>query len=86
MSKQSFQYLCDQLKGVLEKQTTRLRKPLAVEQHVANTVWILTTTSKYRTVAHLFGVARCTVCGGGPRKMQGYCHKIYEFVCFIPYW
>jgi len=64
MSKQSFQYLCDQLKGVLEKQTTRLRKPLAVEQRVAITVWILatTTTCEYRTVAHLSGVARCTVC------------------------
>ena len=53
MSKQSFQYLCDQLKGVLEKQTTRLRKPLAVEQRVAITVWILATTSEYRTVTHL---------------------------------
>ena len=62
MSKQSFQYLCDQLRGVLEKQATRLRKPLAVEQRVAITLWILATTAEYRTVAHLFGVARCTVC------------------------
>jgi len=62
MSKESFHYLCDQLRGVLEKQTTRLRKPLTVEQRVAITLWILATTSEYRTVAHLFGVARCTVC------------------------
>ena len=37
MSKQSFQYLCDQLKGVLEKQTTRL-----LESHwLLNNVWPL---------------------------------------------
>ena len=56
MSKESFHYLCDQLRGVLEKQTTRLRKPLTVEQRVAITLWILATTSEYRTVAHLFDV------------------------------
>ena len=46
----------------LEKQTTRLRKPLSVEQRVTITLWILATPVEYRTVAHLFGVARCTVC------------------------
>ena len=45
MSKQPFQYLCDQLNGVLEKQTTMLQEPLLVEQCVAITVWILATTS-----------------------------------------
>ena len=60
MSRESFYYLCDQLKHLLEKQTTRLRKPLSVEQRVAITLWILATPID--TVAHLFGVARCTVC------------------------
>jgi len=46
---------------LLEKETTRLRKPLSVEC-VAITLWILATACEYRTVAHLFGVARCTVC------------------------
>ena len=62
MNKQSFDYLCDELRDILEKQTTKLRKPLTVEQCVAITLWILATTSEYHTVAHLFGVARCTVC------------------------
>ena len=47
MSRESFYYLCDQLKHLLEKQTTRLRKPLSVEQRVAITLWILATTVEY---------------------------------------
>ena len=62
MSRESFYYLCNQLKNLLEKQTTRLRKPLSVEQRVAITLWVLATPVEYRTVAHLFGIARCTVC------------------------
>ena len=62
MSRESFYYLCGQLKHLLEKQTMRLRKPLSVEQRVAITLWVLATTVEYRTVAYLFGVARSTVC------------------------
>jgi len=62
MSRESFLYLCDQLKPMLEKQTTRLRAPVSVERRVAITLWFLATTAEYRTVAHLFGIARCTVC------------------------
>ena len=62
MSRESFYYLCDQLKHLLEKQTMKLRKPLSVEQRVAIILWVLATTVEYRTVAHLFGVARSTVC------------------------
>ena len=47
---------------MLEKQTTRLRVPVSIERRIAITLWILVTTAEYRTVAHLFGVARCTVC------------------------
>ena len=36
--------------------------PICVEQRVAITLWCLATCSQYRTIAHLFGMARCTVC------------------------
>ena len=39
-----------------------MRKPLSVKQRVAITLLVLATTVEYRTVAYLFGVARCTVC------------------------
>ena len=39
-----------------------LRKSLSVEQRVAVTLWYLATPTEYRTIPHLFGIARSTVC------------------------
>ena len=36
-----------------------MRRP---ERRVAITLWVLATPSEYRSIAHLFGLARCTVC------------------------
>ena len=58
----------------IAKKHTQLRTPISVQKRVAITLWVLAitlwvlaTTVEYRTVeyhtvAHLFGVARCTVC------------------------
>lgn len=62
MTKQTFNYLCNQLHPVLQHQDTTLRKAISVEKRVAVTLWCLATCSEYRTIAHLFGIARCTVC------------------------
>ena len=62
VSQETFHYLCQQLKPLIEKQSTVMRRPISVERRVAITLWILTTPSEYRSVAHLFGIARCTVC------------------------
>ena len=35
---------------------------IPVEKRVAIAVWFLATPGEYRTIGHLFGVARCTVC------------------------
>ena len=40
----------------------QLRSAISVECHVAITLWCLATCAEYRTIGHLFGVARCTVC------------------------
>ena len=61
MTQETFIYLCDQLKAEIEKQNTRMRC-VSTERRVAITLWVLATPSEYRSVAHLFGVARCTVC------------------------
>lgn len=62
VSKETFKLLCDKLRPHIERKTTHLCKPIAVEHRVAITVWCLSTCSEYRTIGHLFGVARSTVC------------------------
>jgi len=62
MSQEAFKYLCDKLRPMIEKQNTRMRRCVSTERRVAITLWVLATPSEYRSVAHLFGVAWCTVC------------------------
>ena len=58
----TFLYICDQLKPVIARQDTQLRRAISVQQRVAMTMWCLATPSEYWMIAHLFGVARSTVC------------------------
>ena len=58
----TFIYLCERLSPVVQKKDTTMRHAISVEQRVAITLWYLATPAEYRTVAHLFGVAHCTVC------------------------
>ena len=62
VSKETFHRLCDKLRPHIKRKNTHLRKSTCVEHRVAITVWCLATCSEYRTIGHLFGVARCTVC------------------------
>ena len=62
VSKKTFYMLCDKLKPSIQRSNAQLRKSICVEQRVAITLWCLATCSEYRTIGHLFGVARCTVC------------------------
>ena len=62
VSRETFLYLCEQLKPVIQRQDTRFRKAICVQLRVAITLWCLATCGEYRTIGHLFGVARCTVC------------------------
>ena len=39
-----------------------MQQAISVQQRVAITLWCLATPAEYRTIAHLFGVARSTVC------------------------
>ena len=39
-----------------------MRRAISVQQRVAITLWCLATPAEYCTIAHLFGVARSTVC------------------------
>ena len=39
-----------------------MRSAITVQHRVAIILWCLATCGEYRTIGHLFGVARCTVC------------------------
>ena len=62
VSHETFLYICCQLEQSIIKFNTRFRKAISVQHRVAITLWVLATTTEYRTIAQLFGVARCTVC------------------------
>ena len=42
---------------------TRFRKAISVEQRMTIAIWHLATNAEYRTIGHLFGVSRSSVCG-----------------------
>ena len=66
ISRETFTYICQKLKPLIQRQDTKLRKAISVaisvEHRVAITLWCLATCGEYRTIGHLFGIARCTVC------------------------
>jgi hypothetical protein len=62
MSQETYLYLCEQLRQELQPESTQLRESVPVEKRVAVTLWCLATTSEYRTIAHLFGLGKSTVC------------------------
>ena len=58
----TFMYICNQLRPHLKKATTNMREPISVEKRVAIALWRLATNVEYRTIGHLFGVSRGSVC------------------------
>ena len=61
MSRSTFQYLCDKVRSMIEREDTRLRKAVPTDKRVAITLWFFATGADYRTIAHLFGVSKSTV-------------------------
>ena len=62
VKRETFLYICNQLRPTLQRKDTVMRKAICVEKRVAITLWYLATPSEYCTIAHLLGVAWSTVC------------------------
>ena len=62
MGKDTLYYICDKLQPIIGRQDTKFRKCISVTQRVCITLWCLSTSCEYRTIAHLFGVSRSTIC------------------------
>ncbi|XP_017481322.1 PREDICTED: putative nuclease HARBI1, partial [Rhagoletis zephyria] len=61
MKKSSFDELCSLLKKMTKKDTN-YRDAIPLEKRVAIALYALGSSSEYRSIAHLFGVGKATVC------------------------
>ena len=61
LSKETFTEICDELRHVLTKSDTPMRKAIAVETQVAITLYYLADEGRYRKIANAFGISRGSV-------------------------
>ncbi|XP_033985671.1 protein ANTAGONIST OF LIKE HETEROCHROMATIN PROTEIN 1-like [Trematomus bernacchii] len=69
MSEETYVYLCNKLRPAMEKQDTSFRVCIPFKKRVAIALWKLATGCDYRSIGHLFGVSKTTVC----RCVQDFC-------------
>jgi hypothetical protein len=62
MSRSMFLYLCNEIRSKNTKKDTEMRPAISAEKRVALTLWFLATNADYRTIGHLFGVSKASVC------------------------
>ena len=61
MSRNTFLYLCNELKAELMRSDTTMRKAISVEKRVAVTLWYLASNADFRTIGHFFGISKVSV-------------------------
>ena len=57
----TFMELCEDLRPLLKRESTRIRRPIAVETQMAVTIYYLSDDGRYRKVANAFGISRSSV-------------------------
>ena len=62
VSKRTFLFLCEELHPFLYKKDTKLRQAIPVNKRIAVSLWRLATNADYRTIGHLFGISKASVC------------------------
>ena len=61
MSRSTFMELCEGLRPLLTRKSTRMRGPISVETQMALTLYYLSDEGRYRKVANAFGISRSSV-------------------------
>ena len=74
MSRETFVYICGQLRSRIQRVNTRMRQAISVKKRLAVALWCLATPAEYRTIGYLFGIARSTAC----RIVHETCNAIVE--------
>ena len=62
MSRETFVYVCNEVRELVKKENTSMRDSIPTEQRVAIALWYLSSGSDFRTISHLFGISKSTVC------------------------
>ena len=68
MNRETFVYICCQLRSRIQRVNTRMRQAISVEKRLAVTLWCLATPAEYRTIGHLFGIGEPGGPPGGPAR------------------
>ena len=66
VTRETFEFLCDLVRVKLQKQQTRFRVPVSVEERVGLALWRLATGNSYRSCGLQFGLGKSTakiICG-----------------------
>lgn len=58
VDKETFTFLKEQLQDSLRKRDSTFQKALTVEWKLGSALWKLASNCEYRTIGHLFGIAR----------------------------
>jgi hypothetical protein len=84
MSPGNFMELCNELRPIIERETTRMKQPLSVETQVGITLYYFSDEGRYRKVANTFGVARSSM----SKTVGSVCVAITDFLgpqyIFVP--
>lgn len=83
MSRETFQYLCNQLRPLIQYRSGTLAWEGLCLLSIglpSCTLWVLATPSEYRSVAHLFGVAWCTLCQTVKETCRAILRKLILFI------
>ncbi|KAK6182064.1 hypothetical protein SNE40_009828 [Patella caerulea] len=62
MRQDTFNMICDALRPYIKRKDTSFRRCIPVEKRVAISLWTLATPCEYRTISHLFGISRSSIC------------------------
>lgn len=62
MTRDTFNFIVNSVRPLMERQTTNYRRAITTEKRVGVALWRLATGNEYRTLQELFGIGRSTAC------------------------
>ncbi|XP_071958337.1 uncharacterized protein [Antedon mediterranea] len=62
MCKATFEFIANELRPALEKETTNWRAPIPYKVRLAAVIWWLATPTEYRSISNMFGIGISTLC------------------------